>query len=206
MQGLMLGAFIDGVPIRDGHFAGSSFSFFSPFALASAFGVMAGYALQGASWLIYKTQGPTQAFARAVAPWALAATLLFIGIVSLWTPLAHAAIARRWFSLPNILLLWPVPLVTAGLAFGLWRAISGRRDWLPLALSVGLTLLAYGGLAISLWPYAIPQSVTIWQAAGSPETLLFVFVGTAIALPVTLTYLGYAYWTFRGKVGSEHKR
>jgi cytochrome d ubiquinol oxidase subunit II len=200
MQGLMLGAFIDGVPIRDGQFAGGTFAFFGSFALASALGVVAGYALLGASWLIYKTEGPTQAFARGLAPWALAAVLLFIGIVSIWTPLAHPAIAERWFSLPNILFLWSVPLVTAGLAFGIWRAIPGPRDGLPLLLSILLVLMGYVGLGISLWPYAIPQSVTIWQAAGAPETLRFLGVGIAIILPVTLAYLGYAYWTFRGKV------
>jgi cytochrome d ubiquinol oxidase subunit II len=206
MQGLMLGAFIDGVPFRDGHFAGSTFSFFSMFALASALGVVAGYALLGATWLIYKTDGETQAFARAIAPWTLAATLVFIGIVSIWTPLSHPAIAQRWFSLPNILFLWFVPLVTAGLAFGIWRAIPGPRDGLPFLLSILLVLMGYAGLGISLWPYAIPQSVTIWQAAGAPQTLIFLGVGTAIILPVTLAYLGYAYWTFRGKVGVGYER
>jgi cytochrome d ubiquinol oxidase subunit II len=200
MQGLMLGAFIDGVPIRDGQFAGGTLSFLSPFALASALGVVAGYALLGATWLIYKTEGTTQAFARAIAPWMLAAVLLFIGIVSIWTPLSHPAIAQRWFSRPNILFLWPVPLVTAGLAFGIWRAIPGSRDVLPFLLSILLVVMAYVGLGVSLWPYAIPQSVTIWQAAGAPDTMIFLGVGIAIILPVTLAYLGYAYWTFRGKV------
>ncbi|HEY4266150.1 MAG TPA: cytochrome d ubiquinol oxidase subunit II [Micropepsaceae bacterium] len=206
MQGMMLGAFIDGISVRDGHFAGSTFSFLTPFALAAAFGVAAGYALLGAAWLIYKTDGPAQVFARGIAPWTLAATVVFIGIVSIWTPLAHANIAQRWFSLPNIFFLWPVPLVTGALALGIWRAIPQRRDGRPLLLSVLLVLMGYAGLGISLWPYAIPQSVTIWQAAGAPDTLMFLGIGTAIILPVTLAYLGYAYWTFRGKVGAGYER
>ncbi len=206
MQGLMLGAFIDGVPVRDGQFAGSTFSFLSPFAFASALGVVAGYALLGAAWLIYKTEGTTQAFARAIAPRALTATLLFIAIISIWTPLTHSDIARRWFSLPNILFLCPVPLVTAALAFGIWRAIPAPRDGLPLLLSVALALMAFGGLGISLWPYAIPESVTIWQAAGATDTLIFLGIGTAVIMPITLAYLSYAYWTFRGKIGTGYER
>ncbi|HXJ02420.1 MAG TPA: cytochrome d ubiquinol oxidase subunit II [Micropepsaceae bacterium] len=204
MQGLMLGAFIDGIAVRDGHFAGGTFSFLSPFAVACAFGVVAGYALLGAVWLIYKTEGTTQSFARMAAPWALAATLVFIGIISIWTPLTHPAIAQRWFSLPDFFFLSPVPLVTAALAFGIWRSVPGPHDGLPFLLSIGLALVAYAGLGVSLWPYAIPESVTIWEAAGAPDTLIFLGVGTAAILPLTLAYLGYAYWTFRGKAGSGY--
>jgi len=205
MQGIMLGAFIAGVPVREGQFVGTTFSFFSGFALASGLGVVAVYALLGATWLIFKTEGLTQALARAIAPWTLALTLLFIGLISIWTPLAHPFIAERWFSLPNFLFLWPVPLVTAALAFGIWRAILGSHDWLPFLLSIALFLIAYLGLGISLWPYAIPESVTIWQAAGANETLIFLGVGTAIILPITIIYLGYTYWVFRGKVGRGYE-
>jgi cytochrome d ubiquinol oxidase subunit II len=205
MQGLMLGAFIDGIPVQAGHFAGTTFSFFSGFALTSGLGVVAGYALLGATWLILKTERTTQVFARAAAPWALAATLFFIAIISIWTPLSHPAIAQRWFSFPNILFLSPVPLATAALAFGVWRAIPGKHDGLPFLLSIGLFLMAYAGLGVSLWPYAIPGSVTIWQAAGSRDTLIFLGVGTAIVLPITLAYLAYAHWMFRGKVSSGYE-
>ena len=200
MQGLMLGAFIDGLPVRDGKFIGEPFSFFSWFALASGFGVIAGYGLLGATWLIFRTADSTQAFARRAARAALLATLAFVGIISLWTPLAHPAIAERWFSLPNILFLWPVPFVTLALAVLIWRAIPASPDVRPFLYSIALSLLAYAGLGVSLWPYAIPDSVTIWQAAGAPDTLLFVGAGTAFILPLTLAYLAYAHWVFRGKV------
>jgi len=190
MQGMMLGAFIDGVPVRDGHFAGTTFAFFSGFSLARGFGVVAGYALLGATWLIFKTEATTQDFARRLAPASLAATLLFIVIVSIWTPFVHPLIKDRWFSLPNFLFLWPVPFVTAVLAIGIWRAVTGKRDWLPFLLAIGLFMIGFIGLGISLWPYAIPYGVTIRQAAGSSDTLLFLAVGTAIILPVTLAYLG----------------
>jgi cytochrome bd ubiquinol oxidase subunit II len=205
MQGLMLGAFIDGIPVQGGHFAGTTFSFFTGFALTSGLGVVAGYALLGAAWLILKTEAATQAFARAVAPWALGATLFFIAGISIWTPLTHRGIAQRWFSFPDLLFLSPVPLATAALAFGVWRAIPGRHDGLPFLLSIGVFLMAYTGLGVSLWPYAIPESVTIWQAAGSRDTLIFLGIGTAIVLPITLAYLAYAHWMFRGKVSSGYE-
>jgi cytochrome d ubiquinol oxidase subunit II len=206
MQGVMLGAFIDGVKLTHGRFAGSPFGFASVFALASGLGVVAGYALLGATWTIFKTEGTTQAFARRAARWALVLTLGFIGLISLWTPLTHEAIAERWFSRPNIFYLWPVPLVTAALAYGLWRAIAGRRDGRPFLLAILLFLVAYGGLGISLWPYAVPRTLTIWEAAGTIPTLIFLFWGTVFILPLTLGYLGYAHWVFRGKTrgGYEH--
>src|SRR5262249_51559894 len=136
--------------------------------------------------------------------WALIFTLAFIALISAWTPLAHPYIRERWFSLPNILYLWPVPLITALIAFAIYRSLSGRRDELPFLLSIGLFILGYLGLGISLWPYAIPASVTIFEAASSRPTLIFLAVGTLIALPVTLTYLGYAHWVFRGKTRESH--
>ena len=202
-QGLMLGAFIDGVPVADHRFAGGTFGFLSGFAIASGFGVMAGYALLGATWLIFKTAGTTQTFARRAAPWVLIATLAFVALTSLWTPFAHSYIRERWFSLPNIFYLWPVPVITALIAFGIWRTINGPRDERPFLLSIALALLSYLGLGVSLWPYAIPASVTIFEAASSQATLVFLAIGTAVALPVTLAYLFYAHWVFRGKTNEN---
>ena len=195
-QGIMLGRYITGFEPGFGYF-------FFAFVVGAA--LCGGYVLLGATWLILKTEGATQAYARAAAPWTLAATLLFIAIVSIWTPLSHLQIAQRWFSFPNIAFLSPVPLITAALAIGIWRAISGRRDGLPFLLSNGLFLIAYAGLGISVWPYAIPEKITIWQAAGSRDTLIFLGIGTAIVLPITLAYLAYAHWVFRGKVSTGYE-
>jgi len=201
-QGLVLGALIDGVPAKDGAFAGTAFGFLSAFAVVSGLGVVAGYALLGATWLVLKTAGSTGAFGRKAArPW-LVATLAFIALISVWTPLTHQQIYERWFSLPNILLLWPVPFVTALAAVIIWRSIDSRYEALPFLFSIAIFLLALSGLGISLFPYAIPWSVTIWQAASSTATLDFVGVGVAVILPITLAYLGYAHWVFRGKTGA----
>jgi cytochrome d ubiquinol oxidase subunit II len=194
-QGMTLGALIDGVVPGQGAFA-----FFSWFAVASGFGLSAGYALLGATWLILKTAGGTNDFGRRAARPALAATLAFVALISLWTPLAHPEIATRWFSLPNILFLWPVPLVTAFTAFIIWRAVESRHEAAPFLGSIVLFLLALSGLGVSLFPYAVPWRVTLWQAASSTPTLEFTGVGVLITLPIILAYLGYAHWIFRGKV------
>jgi cytochrome bd ubiquinol oxidase subunit II len=202
-QGLVLGGVIDGVAVKDGTFAGGTFDFLSGFAVASGIGLVAGYALLGATWLILKTSGATQAFGRRAARPALLVTLLFIALVSLWTPLTHEQIAQRWFSLPNILFLWPVPFVTALAALAIWRSIESAHEALPFLFSIAIFLLALSGLGVSLFPYAIPWRITLWQAAASTPTLEFVGVGVLIILPITLAYLGYAHWIFRGKVGAE---
>ncbi len=198
-QGLVLGAFIEGVPVTRDAFAGTTFGFLSPFAIASGLGLVAGYALLGATWLILRTEATTAAFARKAAGPALLVTLAFIALISLWTPIAQPAIAQRWFSLPNILFLWPVPLLTAFIAYVIWRTINGVREAVPFIGSILLFLLALLGLGISLFPYAVPRSITIWQAAASTPTLEFLGVGVLIIVPIILAYLAYAHWIFRGK-------
>ena len=103
------------------------------------------------------------------------------------------------FSPPAIFFLWVVPLSIAITAFGIWRTLYGTRDALSFVLSVGFFLLAYLGLGIGLWPYAVPYSVTLWQAASSTRTLEFLGIGTVITVPIILAHLRYVHWTFRGK-------
>jgi cytochrome d ubiquinol oxidase subunit II len=197
-QGMTLGAFIDGVVPGQG-----TLGFFSWFAVASGLGLIAGYALLGATWLILKTAGGTNDFGRRMTRPALAVTLGFIALISLWTPLGHSQIATRWFSLPNILFLWPVPLVTTLTALVIWRAVPGRREAVPFLGSIVLFLLALVGLGVSVFPYAVPWRVTLWQAASSTPTLEFTGVGVLLILPIILAYLGYAHWVFRGKLKAE---
>jgi cytochrome bd ubiquinol oxidase subunit II len=202
-QGLVLGGVVDGISVRNGVFSGGTSDFLSSFAITCGVGLIAGYALLGATWLILKTAGTTGAFARAAARPLLPLTLAFIAIISIWTPLAHVQIAQRWFSWPNFGFLLPVPIVTALVGYGVWRAIARGQEVQPLVLSIVLFLLAYFGLGVSLWPYAVPYSVTFRQAAPSEPTLMFVGVGVAVTLPVILAYLCYAYWVFRGKTTAE---
>jgi len=202
-QGVILGGFIGGFQVEGRHFAGGMFDWLKPFAIMTGLGLITGYALLGATWLIMKTEDALQRWAYDRARQLLFAVLAFILLVSLWTPLTDAAIAERWFSWPNIALLSPVPLLTALLAFGLWQSIEQRREVMPFVCTMGLFLLSYSGLAISLWPFVIPRTVTIWEAASAPGSQAFLLVGVALMLPATLAYTAYSYWVFRGKVRRE---
>jgi cytochrome d ubiquinol oxidase subunit II len=199
-QGVVLGAFIQGFRVEDRQFVGGMLDWLTPFSLMTGAALISGYALLGATWLIMKTEGPLQDRCYRLAGGLLLAVLAFIGIVSLWTPLLNPQIAERWFSWPNIAFLSPVPVVTALVAFGLWRALEGRREVLPFVLSMTLFLLSFLGLGISLWPNIIPPDISIWEAAAPPETQIFVLIGVAILLPVILAYTAFTYYVFRGKV------
>jgi cytochrome d ubiquinol oxidase subunit II len=202
-QGVILGGMVQGVRIENGAFAGGSFDWATPFALMCAAGVVAGYALLGATWLVMKTEGEVAHRARLQAKVLLLAVLFFMGVVSLWTPLTVPRIAQRWFSLPNILYLWPVPVVTALTALACWRGLQRGREVLPFLAAVGLFLLGYLGLVISWFPYLVPPSLTVWETAGAPASQIFMLIGTLVLLPIILGYTGLIYWLFRGKVRAD---
>ena len=199
-QGVVLGTFIQGFKVEGRHFAGSSFDWLSPFPIATGVALMFGYGLLGACWLILKTEGELQDWARRAAGICLVAVLVAIAAVSIWTPLARAEIAQRWFSWPNIAFLSPVPIVTALIAFGEWEALRRRHELTPFLGAVALFLMSFIGIAISLWPMIVPYHYTLWQTASSPSTQAFILIGTLFLLPVILMYTAWSYWVFRGKV------
>jgi cytochrome d ubiquinol oxidase subunit II len=199
-QGIILGGLIQGVRIENGVFAGGAFDWATPFALLCGLGVVAGYALLGATWLVMKTEGPVADRNRAHGKFLLLVVLGFMGAVSLWTPLAVPRIAERWFSLPNFFYLWPVPVITALTAFAAWRWLETGRDIPPFLASIALFLLGYLGLVISWFPYLVPPSLTVWDTAASVSSQMFMLVGTLALLPVIFGYIVFVYWLFRGKV------
>jgi cytochrome d ubiquinol oxidase subunit II len=202
-QGAVLGAFIQGFEVQGRSFAGGSFDWLTPFTILTGAALLFGYALLGAGWLIMKTEGELQDWARRMARLSLIGVVLAIGIVSIWTPLMHSGIAARWFSWPNIAWLSPVPIITALLTLWVWRALADRAEAAPFIGSVCLFVMAYLGIAISLWPMIVPHSITLWDAASSPRTQAFLMVGTLFLLPIILMYTGWSYWIFRGKVRGD---
>ena len=199
-QGVILCGLIQGVRVEHGAYAGGAFDWATPFALLCGFGVLAGYGLLGATWLVIKTEGDVAKRARQHAEWMLYAVLAFMAVVSLWTPISIPRIAARWFSVPNIYFLWPVPAVTAVIAFSAWRWLKAGREVLPFFATIGLFLLGYLGLVISSYPYLVPPSLTIWDTAAAPASQIFMLIGTLMLLPLILVYTGFVYWLFRGKV------
>jgi cytochrome bd ubiquinol oxidase subunit II len=202
-QGVVLGAFIQGFEVEGRQFAGSSLDCFTPFSLLTGVALLFGYSLLGAGWLILKTEGDLQEWARRLGRRALFGVLAAVAIVSVWTPLMDADIARRWFSWPNILFLSPVPIVTALLAWWEWRSLNNRSEATPFIVAVGLFIMSYIGIAISLWPMIVPHAFTLWEAASPPSTQAFLLVGTLFLLPIILMYTGWSYWVFRGKVRAD---
>ncbi|MBV9532683.1 MAG: cytochrome d ubiquinol oxidase subunit II, partial [Bradyrhizobium sp.] len=162
-----------------------------------------GYSLLGAGWLILKTEGALQEWARRAARLCLLGVLIAIAGVSIWTPLADAGIARRWFSWPNIAFLAPVPLITAAIALMEWRALARGHEFLPFLAAVGLFLMSFIGIAISLWPLIVPFHYTLWEAESASSTQAFLLIGTLFLLPIILMYTAWSYWVFRGKVRSD---
>jgi len=203
-QGAVLGAFIQGFTVQGRVFAGSSWDWLTPFSVATGVALMFGYGLLGSGWLIIKTEGELNAWARRAGRICLIGVLAAIVLVSIWTPIAEPAVAARWFSWPNLLILAPVPIITAVIAVAAWHALNGWGfDEAPFFLSMGLFLMSYLGVAISLWPMIVPHHYTIWQAASSEGTQLFLLIGTLILLPIILMYTGWSYWVFRGKLRAD---
>jgi cytochrome bd ubiquinol oxidase subunit II len=202
-QGVVLGSFIQGFKVDGRHFAGTSFDWVTPFALFTGLALMSGYGLLGAGWLVLKTEDGLQDWARQAGRVCLIAVLVAIVIVSIWTPLANADIASRWFSWPNIGALSPVPLITALIAIGEWYALTHRHELMPFLGAVGLFLMSFIGMAISLWPMIVPYHYTLWEAASSESTQAFLLIGTLFLLPIILMYTAWSYWVFRGKVRGD---
>ena len=199
-QGVILGNLIQGFTIRDNAFAGGPLDWARPFPVLCGVAVMTGYALLGATWLVMKTEGTVARRARAQAKVLLIAVLVFMAVVSIWTPLMEPRIADRWFTLPNIAFLWLVPAVTALTAFFAWRWLERGAEVLPFLASLALFLFGYLGLVISNFPYIVPPTLTIWDTAAAAPSQIFMLLGTLFLLPIIIGYFVMVYWLFRGKV------
>jgi cytochrome d ubiquinol oxidase subunit II len=141
-----------------------------------------------------------EARARAQAKPLLLAVLVFVVLVSLWTPFAFERIAARWFSVPNIFFLWWVPVATALIGILGWRSLASGREAVPFVTAIALFLLCYLGLVVSTFPYLVPPSLTVWDTASSPPTQIFMLLGTLVMLPIILGYFIFVYWIFGGKL------
>lgn len=202
-QGMILGAILQGVEVVDRSYDGSWFAWFTPYTLLTGAGTVAGYALLGATWLIWKTEGSGQEVAYRLARLTAFATLLLMAGVSLYTPFLEAQYFQRWFTTPNIFFASQVPLLVAILSYFLFRGLHKRQEISPFLISLGLFALGMAGLGISMFPYIVPHQITIWDAAVPESSQIFMLFGVILTVPLILIYTGWAYWVFRGKVGTE---
>jgi len=199
-QGIALGAILQGVHVDGRHYAGGWWDWLTPFSILTGVSLAVGYALLGATWLVLKTEGGLRSRAYHLCWYLLFAMLAAIATVSIATPFLHIQYARRWFTWPNVILTAPVPMAVAAVTVALLRSLANRIDTQPFFLTLALFALSYAGLGISMYPYIVPQSITIWQAAAPESSQLFMLVGVAILIPLILGYTVWAYYVFRGKV------
>jgi cytochrome d ubiquinol oxidase subunit II len=199
-QGIALGALVQGIPVANRAYAGGWWDWLTPFSLLTGVALVIGYALLGATWLVWRTEGEVQQKARAMALKLAPATLALIGIVSLWTPFLSPIYRDRWFAWPQLALVVPVPLTVLGAGWLMMADLRKAREARPFLLALGLFVLCFIGLGISFYPHIVPNSLTIWQAAAPDKSLAFLLAGAAVLIPMILAYTTYSYWVFRGKV------
>lgn len=203
MQGAILGAVVLGVKVEGRAFAGGALDWLSAYSVMTGVALMFGYALLGAGWLVMKTDGQTQEWARRCASYVLIYVDLFLAVVSISMPIMNEEIRTLWFSLPNLFFLLPIPVASLVLSIMIWRDVHEGRESRPFFLSIGVFVTAYLGLGISMWPWMVPFEITFRQAAASPQSQSLLLIGTVILLPLVLAYAGYTYYVFRGKVTQE---
>ncbi|MFI8415724.1 cytochrome d ubiquinol oxidase subunit II [Serratia sp. NPDC078593] len=202
-QGVVVGAILNGFPVENRSYAGGPLDWLTPFALFCGLGLVIAYALLGCTWLVMKTAGDLQAIMHRLTLPLLLILLTILAVVSLWTPLMHPHIATRWFSLPNLFWLLPVPVMVLLSAWGIWHGVRRHAHYSPFLLTLLLVFLGLSGLGISLWPLLIPPSINLWQAAAPPQSLGFMLVGALFIIPIILVYTFWSYYVFRGKVNHE---
>lgn len=201
-QGIALGAILQGIHVTGRAYGGGWLDWLTPFSLLTGVSLAAGYALLGACWLIWKTDGECQKHAFRLAGRFGIVTVLAIGAVSLATLTLDKDYVSRWFEMPGVLLTAQVPVLVAILSVIFWRALARKAEVLPFFLALGLFLLSFAGLGISIFPHIVPNAVTILDAAAPAESQGFMLIGAIVMIPVILAYTGWSYWVFRGKVGA----
>ncbi len=199
-QGMALGALVQGIPVINSTYSGGWWDWFTPFTLLTGAALVIGYALLGATWLVMKTEGELQEKSREQARIAAVGTLVLIGAVSLWTPFLNPIYFSRWFAWPAMIFSAVVPLLVLACAYGLYTGLRDESDYRPFLSSLALFILCFIGLGISFYPYIVPPSLSIWDAAAPDKSLGFLLVGTLALMPLILAYTAYSYWVFRGKV------
>jgi cytochrome d ubiquinol oxidase subunit II len=204
IQGMTVGALVEGLPIADGQYAGGEFGWLSPFALLCGVGLCLGYALLGACWLVKKTEGETRDEAYRLISRLAFGLLAFLFAVFAYALAAHLQVMDRWLERPSLLVF---PMIGAAAAGGLAYSVKYRRDGVPFYMVALTFAAAFGTLAISFWPYMIPFSMTIDEAAAPHASLAFMFWGEGLfVFPLMLIYAAVNYAVFRGKIrpSDEH--
>jgi cytochrome bd ubiquinol oxidase subunit II len=200
IQGMTIGALVEGLPIENGQYTGGDFGWFSPFAVLCGIGLCLGYALLGACWLVKKCEGEIRDTAWRQIPYLAAGVLIFLAVVFVYALAENLQLMHRWIERPY---LFVFPAIAAAAAAALVASVRGRRDEWPFYIVILIFMSAFGTLAISFWPYMIPFVITIDEAAAPHSSLAFMFWGEGLFIfPLMLIYTFISYRVFRGKAGT----
>ncbi len=197
-QGAVVGAYIQGFKTENFRYVGGALDWLTPFTVITGIGLVAGYALLGATWLIMKSEGEVQQWAYKVAPRLLLAVLVVFAVISVYTPFVDPRVMARWFD--SISILWVLPVLALYCAWVIYQSLKKQREGTPFVATMGLFLFTYLGLLASKWPYMVPPDYTLWDAASAYESQLFLLLGFLFVIPIVLAYTAWTYWVFRGKV------
>lgn len=197
VQGAAIGAMVQELHVVNGRYVGGGFDWVTPFAIFCGIGTVLGYALLGAAWLVLKTEGEIRDWAYRRLPWLLGAVVVVLVIVFVFALAKHLHVFNRWTAHPLLLIL---PLLAALATVGIAHGIQQRRDGQPFAMAMLAVAFSFLTLVASFWPYMIPYTVTVEDAAAPPLSLEFFFWGCGLVVfPVVLVYTGAVFWLFRGK-------
>ena len=203
MQGIMLGALLQGVHVDGRAYGGGWWDWLTPFSLLTGVSVVAGYSLLGACWLNWKTDGETQNHSRRLMRALAPATLGAIAAVSVATLFLGGEYIERWLAMPAVLVTAQVPLIIAILTWRFVRSLRRHYELAPFVITLAVFALSFVGLGISMYPYLIPNSITLQMAAAPASSQVFMLVGASVLVPLILAYTAWSYWVFRGKVAHE---
>ncbi|HTN32756.1 MAG TPA: cytochrome d ubiquinol oxidase subunit II [Marinobacter sp.] len=197
-QGAVVGSYIQGFETANGVFTGGALDWLTPFTILTGIGMLAGYSLLGATWLILKAEGRLQEWAYQISTPLLVTVLVIFGIISVWTPFVDDMVRDRWFS--NLSVIWILPALTLLCAYQIFRSVRKRMEGMPFAATMVLFITTYLGLIVSRWPYVVPPDYTLWDASSAHGSQMFLLIGLLFVIPVILTYTAWTYWVFRGKI------
>ncbi|WP_341663953.1 cytochrome d ubiquinol oxidase subunit II [Vibrio sp.] len=200
MQGIMLGALLQGIEMEGRAYSGDWFDWLSPFSLFCSLALVFAYVLLGSCWLMMKLPNDLTERYEMIAKRAGVGMVACIAIVSIWLPLQNGLIFDRWFSFPNTLVLLCIPALSAWFIKQLYVSLQNHKALKAYLCGIALFVLAATGFGVSTFPYLIPFSLTYSQAAAPDESLKFLLAGTVFLLPLIMAYSAYTYWVFRGKM------
>jgi cytochrome d ubiquinol oxidase subunit II len=202
-QGITLGALLQGIAVQNRTYAGGWFDWLTPFSFLVGVSLVCGYALLGSTWLVMKSEGSLQERCYRLAFRLAIGTIVAMATVSAATPFLRDAYWLRWFAWPQVLFTAQVPLLVAIVTFVLFWSLRRGHHYTPFLMALALFGLGLAGLGVSLYPYVVPPSVSIWDAAAPHDSLKFMLPGVLVMVPIILAYTGYSYWVFRGKTGHD---